>query len=180
MIEIKLYIVNAREYNEGIWKAEAITLPTDGEEIEEVINRVTNNRENDFLIPDYECKAYLNSVYFDWTSFDPCRLNTILQELSELQEERGLSDEELVAMIEYAGWFDGAFENLENYEYMFVPLERGTMEELAEKLVTEYGWYEIPSNVLRFIDWGLVADEIQSNCSDVYIANNNIAIVSLD
>src|SRR5690606_12833617 len=173
MLEIKLFVVNAKEYVEGIWRSETVTLPTDEKEIDEVINRITNDGENDYLVPDYETNL---PVRIENTT-NIYQLNSTLKALIELQKEKQLSDEEIYAIVEYYLDLNEAVEALEKQEYMFVKLERGTMEELAEVLVSEHGWFDIPVELFRFIDWNLVADEILANHDDVYIANNNVAII---
>lgn len=174
MLEIKLFVVNAKEYVEGIWRSETITLPTDEKEIDEVINRITNDGENDYLVANYETDLPVKGIE---NTANIYQLNSTLKALIELQKEKQLSDEEIYAIVEYNLDLDEAIEALEKYEYMFVKLERGTMEELAEVLVSEHGWFDIPAELFRFIDWNLVADEILANHNDVYIANNNVAVI---
>src|SRR5690606_14038998 len=173
MLEIKLFVVNAKEYVEGIWKPETITLPADEKEIDKVLNRITNNGENNYLAFVHETEL---PVQIENTA-NIQQLNSALKALIELQKEKQLSDEEIYAIVEYYLDLNEAVEALEKQEYMFVKLERGTMEELAEVLVSEHGWFAIPVELFRFIDWNLVADEILANHNDVYIANNNVAII---
>ena len=173
MLEIKLFVVNAKEYVEGIWKPETITLPADEKEIDKVLNRITNNGENNYLAFVHETEL---PVQIENTA-NIQQLNSALKALIELQKEKQLSDEEIYAIVEYYLDLNEAVEALEKQEYMFVKLERGTMEELAEVLVSEHGWFDIPVELFRFIDWNLVADEILANHNDVYIANNNVAII---
>lgn len=173
MLEIKLFVVNVKEYVEGIWKPETITLPADEKEIDKVINRITNDGENNYLAFVHETEL---PVQIENTA-NIQQLNSALKALIELQKEKQLSDEEIYAIVEYNLDLDEAIEALEKYEYMFVKLERGTMEELAEVLVSEHGWFDIPAELFRFIDWNLVADEILANHNDVYIANNNVAVI---
>lgn len=173
MLEIKLFVVNVKEYVEGIWKPETITLPADEKEIDKVINRITNDGENNYLAFVHETEL---PVQIENTA-NIQQLNSALKALIELQKEKQLSDEEIYAVVEYNLDLDEAIEALEKYEYMFVKLERGTMEELSEILVSEHGWFDIPVELFRFIDWNLVADEILANHNDVYIANNNVAVI---
>ena len=81
-MENRIYIADLNAYNNGYLKGEWIELPTDKEEIEEVIKRHTNNGQTDFAIHDYELPFSIGE--YD----DPFKIN----ELIELIEEKDLNE----------------------------------------------------------------------------------------
>jgi antirestriction protein len=53
-MEIKIYVASLKDYNAGHLVGEWIDLPTDAEEIKEVISKLSYGGQNDIAIHDYE------------------------------------------------------------------------------------------------------------------------------
>lgn len=81
-MENRIYIADLNAYNNGDLKGEWIELPTDKEEIEEVIRRHTNNFNTDYAIHDWELPFKI--VEYS----DPYKINEIV----EFMEEQNLNE----------------------------------------------------------------------------------------
>lgn len=84
---IKIYVANLAKYNEGILKGEWIALPTDRDELQEVINNILG-ADKEYAVHDYEAPFEVREYE------DIFALNDLAQDLEDVCE-----DEVIVSII---------------------------------------------------------------------------------
>jgi|SRR5690606_14859020 len=167
---INIYVADLKAYNEGNLVGEWIELPTDEESIREVLKKLSHNWQHDYAIHDYEAPRGVRIEEYT----DPFRLNTLVQEL----EDYDLGEEELEALLEYAGSLEEAVRMLSQDAVHFIHLKNDSLDSwaaLAEELVYEYDWLEIPEYLRTYIDYEKLGKELQTT-GNFYIAQNGVAI----
>jgi len=138
-MEIRVYY-HSLGTHEGEW----IDLPMDEEELEEIINKYTDSGRHDAIITDYEAP-------FKTDRYGLHKLNEIVQEMEEAMDEAGIDEEELEALLEVLDDPEVALEYLRNGGVRFYKAE--DWADLAELLVYDYDWLEIPEHLRNYIDY---------------------------
>ncbi len=92
---MQIYIADLSAYNEGYLKGEWIQLPTDEDEINDVLLRQSQNGKSDYAIHDWELPFKIS----EYT--DPLKINEICTIIKELN-----INESLINHIEYAYGID--------------------------------------------------------------------------
>ena len=75
---MQIYIADLEAYNSGYLKGEWIELPTENEEIENVIFRQSKSGQSDFAIHDYELPFEIG----EYT--DPFKVNELCETIKDL------------------------------------------------------------------------------------------------
>ena len=103
---LKIFISNLKEYNEGQIIGEWVDLPCEG--LEEVLDKISNNGNDELFISDYET---------DISGLKVSEYDNIL-ELNDMTEEiDNLSDDEVIAyqVVNDCGLLDGVPEEVKIY-----------------------------------------------------------------
>lgn len=174
-MENRIYIADLNAYNSGFLKGDWIELPTDKEEIEEVIRKHTNNFNTDYAIHDYELPFKIGE--YD----DPFKIN----ELIELIEELNLN-KYLIKHLEFAYGID--IKNIDIYDLKqkldsVYSIEGSNDKEFAQNYFYEcYGKQieDLPWEISYSIDWDLVFSKLEMTMSiteneeeNIYYYSNN-------
>lgn len=171
---LKIYITDLAAYNSGRLIGEWIDLPCNdlAAEIQTVLSegqRVCGDvlPHEEFFITDFEWdddgigKACSVSEYSD-----PHKLNEIAEELSNLEEFELLQ----VSFLLYEGYeFDYAIENYEDvtiYDYRSSTSFKDVYELLAEDLVDEGCFGDIPANLTYYIDYSAIGRDLSMDYTE--------------
>ncbi|MDO9206755.1 MAG: antirestriction protein ArdA [Sulfuricurvum sp.] len=171
---LKIYISNLAAYNSGRLIGEWVDLPCSdlADAIQAVLlegQRVCGDAlpHEEFFITDFEwdddgmSKAYSVSEYSD-----PNKLNKVAEELSKLDEFERLQ----VQFLLYEGYeFEYAIENYSDvtiFDYRSSTSFKDVYELLAEDLVDEGCFGEIPSNLTYYIDHSAIARDLRCDYSE--------------
>lgn len=127
---------------------QTLNLPTEEEDVYQIIEKF-----GDYIITDYECElghiSLNKNIHLD-------SLNELVKEIAELApyEKR-----EFAAILD-AGYndLDDAFVTFENKSYSFYP--DMTLANVAEELVSEGMFGEIPEPIMFYIDYDAIARDL--------------------
>lgn len=143
---LKIFISNLKEYNNGKIIGEWVSLPCEG--LEEVLNKISNNGNDELFISDYET---------DISNLKISEYDDILQ-LNEIAEEiDNLSDDELIAfqayLEQYANNMEQALEEVRQGNYR-IYYNCDNMEDVAYQAVNESGLLDgVPEQVKMYFDY---------------------------
>ena len=171
---LKIYISNLAAYNSGRLIGEWIDLPCSdlADAIQAVLlegQRVCGDvlPHEEFFITDFEwdddgmSKAYSVSEYSD-----PNKLNKVAEELSKLDEFERLQ----VQFLLYEGYeFEYAIENYSDvtiFDYRSSTSFKDVYELLAEDLVDEGCFGEIPANLTYYIDYSAIGRDLSMDYTE--------------
>ena len=172
---MQIYIADLDAYNSGYLKGEWIELPTDNENINDVILRQSKNGQSDFAIHDYELPFEIS----EYT--DPIKVNEICETIEDLDLNK-----HLIEHLEYSYGID--FKNtdihtLKNYLDNVYTLEGSNNNEFAQNYM--YLFYEellenMPWELSYSIDYDTVFNKLQMTMSitknedsEIYYYSNN-------
>lgn len=165
---LKIYITDLAAYNSGRLIGEWIELPCDdlADAIQAVLlegQRICKDAlpHEEFFITDFEwdddgmSKAYSVGEYSD-----PYKLNEVTEELSSLEGFELLQ----VQFLLHEGYdFDYAIANYEDvtiYDYRSSTSFKDVFELLAEDLVDEGCFGDIPSNLINYLDFSSIGRDL--------------------
>jgi antirestriction protein len=171
---LKIYISNLASYNSGRLIGEWVDLPCSdlADAIQAVLlegQRVCGDAlpHEEFAIFDYEweddgmSKAYSVGEYSD-----PYKLNEVAEELSNLEEFERLQ----VQFLLYEGYeFEYAIDNYADvtiYDYRSSTRFKDVYEMLAEDLVDEGCFGEIPANLTYYIDYSAIGRDLSMDYTE--------------
>ena len=172
---MQIYIADLEAYNSEYLKGEWIELPTENEEIEEVILRQSKNGQSDFAIHDYELPFEIG----EYTG--PIKVNELCKSIQDLNLNKYL-----IEHLEYSYGID--FKNtdintLKNYLDNVYTIEASNNNEFAQNYMYEF--YEellesMPWEVSYSIDYDTVFNKLQMTMSitknpenEIYYYSNN-------
>jgi antirestriction protein len=145
---LDICIQNLGKYTEGELIYKWISLPVDEEEFRAALKEIEIDGEEyeEFFIADYE--EFLGYQVGEYENFET--LNNLAEEIISLKE---YEIEALEAIIESeSNDLENALEILQSGDYQFYPnLE--TLEELAEIMIDEGFFGDIPENLVNYIDY---------------------------
>lgn len=146
---IRIALTNLKKYNEGELIFEWVDLPCD--DSEEVFDRIGHN---EYFISDWECD--LNGVKI--REYDNIHeLNELTQQLIELNS---YELKELGAILEaHHVSLNEAFDILNAHD--FTLYESESIEDVAETLVNEGCFGEIPETIKNYIDYEKIARDLE-------------------
>lgn len=151
---LNIFITNLRAYNEGELLGEWVELPLDEEALEEVINRISNDGEDELFITDYESDLGIKvdeyeSIY---------ELNDMVQEIED-------GDTDIIAAILEAvdSNIQRAIDEADRYRLM---TECETLEDYARELVDDGCYGSIPDSIINYIDFEALARDL--SCDGCY------------
>lgn len=172
---MQIYIADLEAYNSGYLKGEWIELPTENEEIENVIFRQSKNGQSDFAIHDYELPFEIG----EYT--DLFKINELCETIKDLDLNM-----HLIEHLEYSYGID--FKNtdtytLKNYLDNVYTIEASNNNEFAQNYMYEF--YEeliekLPWELSYSIDYETVFNKLQMTMNitknpdkEIYYYSNN-------
>lgn len=142
---LKINVTNLKKYNEGALVGEWVSLPCEG--LEEVLNKISNNGNDELFISDYET---------DISNLKISEYDDILQ-LNEIAEEiDNLSDDEVIALQAYLEQYNDIEQALEevrqgNYTIYY---DCDDMSDVAYQVVNESGLLDgAPEELKVYFDY---------------------------
>jgi antirestriction protein len=171
---LKIYVTDLAAYNSGRLIGEWLGLPCSdlADAIQAVLlegQRVCGDAfpHEEFFITDYEWEDYGMGKACPVSEYsDPYKLNEVAEELSSLDEFERLQ----VQFLLYEGYeFDYAIENHDDvtiYDYRSSTSFKDVYELLAEDLVDEGCFGDIPANLTYYIDYSAIARDLRCDYSE--------------
>ena len=153
---LKIYVTNLKEYNNGKIIGEWVSLPCEG--LEEVLNKISNNGNDELFISDYET---------DISNLKISEYDDILQ-LNEIAEEiDNLSDDEVIALQayleQYANNIEQALEEVRQGNYR-IYYNRDNMEDVAYQVVNDCGLLDgAPEELKVYFDYEAYGRDLSIN-----------------
>lgn len=166
---LKIFISNLKEYNNGKIIGEWVSLPCEG--LEEVLNKISNNSNDELFISDYET---------DISNLKISEYDDILQ-LNEIAEEiDNLSDDELIAfqayLEQYANNMEQALEEVRQGNYR-IYYNCDNMEDVAYQAVNESGLLDgVPEQVKMYFDYEAYGRDMDINRTFIQIDNSFVEL----
>lgn len=166
---LKIFISNLKEYNNGKIIGEWVSLPCEG--LEEVLNKISNNGNDELFISDYET---------DISNLKISEYDDILQ-LNEIAEEiDNLSDDELIAfqayLEQYANNIEQALEEVRQGNYR-IYYNCDNMEDVACQAVNESGLLDgVPEQVKMYFDYEAYGRDMDINRTFIQIDNSFVEL----
>lgn len=152
---LKIYVTNLKEYNNGKIIGEWVSLPCEG--LEEVLNKISNNGNDELFISDYET---------DISNLKISEYDDILQ-LNEIAEEiDNLSDDEVIALQAYLEQYNDIEQALEevrqgNYRIYY---NCDNMEDVAYQVVNDCGLLDgAPEELKVYFDYEAYGRDLSIN-----------------
>ena len=150
-----IYVTNLKEYNNGKIIGEWVSLPCEG--LEEVLNKISNNGNDELFISDYET---------DISNLKISEYDDILQ-LNEIAEEiDNLSDDEVIALQAYLEQYNDIEQALEevrqgNYRIYY---NCDNMEDVAYQVVNDCGLLDgAPEELKVYFDYEAYGRDLSIN-----------------
>lgn len=166
---LKIYVTNLKEYNNGKIIGEWVSLPCEG--LEEVLNKISNNGNDELFISDYET---------DISNLKISEYDDILQ-LNEIAEEiDNLSDDEVIALQayleQYANNIEQALEEVRQGNYR-IYYNCDNMEDVAYQAVNESGLLDgVPEQVKMYFDYEAYGRDMDINRIFIQIDNSFVEL----
>lgn len=152
---LKIFISNLKEYNNEKIIGEWVSLPCEG--LEEVLNKISNNGNDELFISDYET---------DISNLKISEYDDILQ-LNEIAEEiDNLSDDEVIALQAYLEQYNDIEQALEevrqgNYRIYY---NCDNMEDVAYQVVNDCGLLDgAPEELKVYFDYEAYGRDLSIN-----------------
>lgn len=165
---LKIFISNLKEYNNGKIIGEWVSLPHEG--LEEVLNKISNNGNDELFISDYET---------DISNLKISEYDDILQ-LNEIAEEiDNLSDDEVIALQAYLEQYNDIEQALEevrqgNYTIYY---DCDDMSDVAYQVVNESGLLDgVPEEVKIYFDYEAYGRDMEINGTFIQIDNSFVEL----
>lgn len=165
---LKIFISNLKEYNNGKIIGEWVSLPC--EDIEEVLEKISNSGNDELFISDYET---------DISNLKISEYDDILQ-LNEIAEEiDNLSDDEVIALQAYLEQYNDIEQALEevrqgNYTIYY---DCDDMSDVAYQVVNESGLLDgVPETIKGYFDYEAYGRDIDIEGTFIQVDNNIIEL----
>ena len=165
---LKIFISNLKEYNNGKIIGEWVSLPC--EDIKEVLDKISNNDNDELFISDYET---------DISNLKISEYDDILQ-LNEIAEEiDNLSDDEVIALQAYLEQYNDIEQALEevrqgNYTIYY---DCDDMSDVAYQVVNESGLLDgVPETIKGYFDYEAYGRDIDIEGTFIQVDNNIIEL----
>lgn len=157
----RVWVGCLHSYNCGDLCGEWVEMPTDAEEVEEVLERVIAPGGEECFIGDYEADlpGVVDALKECGEDFD--KMAELVEEVNQAEQKHG--EEMLAAAVEYFEDLGDALRSLESEEAIYMPGPT-TDEDLGAYLV-DNGYYEVPERS-RSSDMGA---EPRRQCLSAYI-----------
>ena len=166
---MQIYIADLSAYNAGYLKGEWIQLPTEEDEINDVLLRQSQNGKSDYAIHDWELPFKIS----EYT--DPIKINELCQAIKKLD-----LNEYIIKHLEYTYGID--FKNtdvytLSNYIDDIYTIEASNDRQIAKNYINEYYYDQIeslPWELSYSIDYDIVYNKLEMTMSITKNEEKNI------
>lgn len=165
---LKIYVTNLKKYNEGALVGEWVDLPH--EDIESVINKISNDGADELFITDYESELEGLEVG-EYDNIET--LDSIMQEVDNL------TDSELLAFQAYllnGSSLDEALEKAIDGNYR-IYYNCDNMEDVAYQVVNDCGLLDgVPEEVKIYFDYEAYGRDLDINRTFIQIDNSFVEL----
>ena len=166
---LKIFISNLKEYNNGKIIGEWVSLPC--EDIEEVLEKISNSGKDELFISDYETDINGLKVA-DYE--DNLQLNEIAEEIEEMRED------ELIAfqayLEQYANNMEQALEEVRQGNYR-IYYNCDNMEDVAYQVVNDCGLLDGVRDLVKlFFVYEAYGRDLDINRSFIQIDNSFVEL----
>lgn len=149
--QTRIWLGDLSKYVSGELSGEWLDLPMAEEELREKYNKYTNNGQTEFFIADWECPV--RSAIGEYTS--PFAANEIAEKLESFDED-DLS--KLIYLIDENSYsFEDALNQYEDVTFY----KDMRLKEVAESLVDDGCFGEIPKTLIYYIDYEAIARDLR-------------------
>lgn len=166
---LKIFISNLKEYNNGKIIGEWVSLPCEG--LEEVLNKISNNGNDELFISDYETDiSNLKISEYD----DILQLNEIAEEIEEMREDELIA---LQAYLEqYANDMEQALDEVRQGNYR-IYYNCDNMEDVAYQVVNDCGLLDgVPEEVKIYFDYEAYGRDMDIEGTFIQIDNSFVEL----
>ena len=166
---LKIFISHLKEYNEGQIIGEWVDLPCEG--LEEVLDKISNNGNDELFISDYET---------DISGLKVSEYDNIL-ELNDMTEEiDNLSDDEVIAfqayLEQYTNDLQQALDAVRQGNYR-IYYNCDNMEDVAYQVVNDCGLLDgVPEEVKIYFDYEAYGRDLDINRTFIQIDNSFVEL----
>lgn len=166
---LKIFISNLKEYNEGQIIGEWVDLPCEG--LEEVLDKISNNGNDELFISDYET---------DISGLKVSEYDNIL-ELNDMTEEiDNLSDDEVIAfqayLEQYTNDLQQALDAVRQGNYR-IYYNCDNMEDVAYQVVNDCGLLDgVPEEAKIYFDYEAYGRDLDINRTFIQIDNSFVEL----
>lgn len=164
---LKIFISNLKEYNNGKIIGEWVSLPCEG--LEEVLDKISNNGNDELFISDYET---------DINGLKVSEYDNIL-ELNDMTEEiDNLSDDEVIALQAYLEEYnmEQALEEVRQGNYR-IYYDCDNMEDVAHQIANESGLLDgVPEEVKIYFDYEAYGRDMDIEGTFIQIDNSFVEL----
>lgn len=166
---LKIYVTNLKEYNNGKIIGEWVSLPCEG--LEEVLDKISNNGNDELFISDYET---------DISGLKVSEYDNIL-ELNDMTEEiDNLSDDEVIAfqayLEQYTNDLQQALDAVRQGNYR-IYYNCDNMEDVAYQVVNDCGLLDgVPEEVKIYFDYEAYGRDLDINRTFIQIDNSFVEL----
>lgn len=165
---LKIYVTNLKKYNEGALVGEWVDLPH--EDIESVINKISNDGADELFITDYESELEGLEVG-EYDNIET--LDSIMQEVDNL------TDSELLAFQAYllnGSSLDEALEEVHQGNYT-IYYDCNDMSDVVYQIVNDCGLLDgVPEEVKMYFDYEAYGRDMDINRTFIQIDNSFVEL----
>lgn len=165
---LKIYVTNLKKYNEGALVDEWVDLPH--EDIESVINKISNDGADELFITDYESELEGLEVG-EYDNIET--LDSIMQEVDNL------TDSELLAFQAYllnGSSLDEALEEVHQGNYT-IYYDCNDMSDVVYQVVNDCGLLDgVPEEVKMYFDYEAYGRDMDINRTFIQIDNSFVEL----
>lgn len=165
---LKIYVTNLSKYNEGALVGEWVSLPC--EDIEEVLEKISNSGKDELFISDYETDINgLKVAEYE----DSLQLNEIAEEIEEMREDELIA---LQAYLEQYNDIEQALEEVRQGNYT-IYYDCDDMSDVAYQVVNESGLLDgVPETIKGYFDYEAYGRDIDIEGTFIQVDNNIIEL----
>lgn len=145
-MDIRIYVANLAAYNDGRLVGEWIDLPIDADELQAKLDEIAGEHGDELAIHDYEAPWKIGE-------YDN------ITEINELAERYAEVDEDEFEAIAEATGYD-ASEILDIIDSGDYTIYDGDLSDVAEQMVDEGLFGEIPESIARYIDYEAIGRDL--------------------
>lgn len=166
---LKIFISNLKEYNNGKIIGEWVSLPC--EDIEEVLEKISNSGKDELFISDYETDINgLKVAEYE----DSLQLNEIAEEIEEMREDELIAFQ--VYLEQYANNMEQALEEVRQGNYR-IYYNCDNMEDVAYQVVNDCGLLDgVPEEVKIYFDYEAYGRDLDINRTFIQIDNSFVEL----
>lgn len=165
---LKIFISNLKEYNNGKIIGEWVSLPC--EDIEEVLEKISNSGKDELFISDYETDINgLKVAEYE----DSLQLNEIAEEIEEMREDELIA---LQAYLEQYNDIEQALEEVRQGNYT-IYYDCDDMSDVAYQVVNESGLLDgVPETIKGYFDYEAYGRDMEINRTFIQIDNSFVEL----